>query len=44
MVRFLRAAMTGEKVTQDYDTFKVRGFKLRVLPSGAGPDPRRGAS
>jgi probable F420-dependent oxidoreductase len=35
MVRFLRAAMTGEKVTQEYDTFKVRGFKLRVLP----PEP-----
>ena len=35
MVRFLRAAMTGEKVTQEFDSFAVRGFKLRVLP----PEP-----
>jgi probable F420-dependent oxidoreductase len=35
MVRFLRAAMSGDKVTQEYDTFKVRGFKLRVMP----PEP-----
>ena len=35
MVRFLRAAMSGEKVTQEYETFKVRGFKLGVLP----PEP-----
>ena len=27
-VRFLRAALTGEKVTEDYETFKVNGFKL----------------
>jgi probable F420-dependent oxidoreductase len=35
MVRFLRAAMAGEKVSQEFDTFKVRGFKLRALP----PEP-----
>jgi probable F420-dependent oxidoreductase len=28
MVRFLRAALAGEKVTADYDTFSVKGFKL----------------
>jgi probable F420-dependent oxidoreductase len=28
MVRFLRAALAGEKVTQDYETFSVRGFRL----------------
>ncbi|MYK74174.1 MAG: LLM class F420-dependent oxidoreductase, partial [Acidimicrobiaceae bacterium] len=29
-IRFLRAAMSGEKVTEDYDTFSVRGFRLGV--------------
>jgi probable F420-dependent oxidoreductase len=32
MVRFLRTALTGEKVTETYDTFSVRGFKLGVVP------------
>ena len=32
MVRFLRAALTGEKVKADYDTFSVNGFKLSVVP------------
>ena len=27
-VRFLRAALTGEKVTADYETFSVKGFRL----------------
>ena len=27
-IRFLRAALAGEKVTADYDTFSVRGFRL----------------
>jgi probable F420-dependent oxidoreductase len=35
MVRFLRAAMSGEKVSQEFATFKVRGFRLRTLP----PEP-----
>jgi len=35
MVRFLRAALTGEKVTADYDTFSIKGFKLGVVP----PEP-----
>src|SRR5581483_2229603 len=35
MVRFLRAAMTGEKVSEEYATFRVRSFRLRTLP----PEP-----
>ncbi len=27
-VRFLRAALTGEKITEDYDTFSIKGFRL----------------
>jgi probable F420-dependent oxidoreductase len=29
-VRFLRAAFAGEKITHDYDTFSVKGFRLGV--------------
>ncbi|MBJ7504841.1 MAG: LLM class F420-dependent oxidoreductase [Ilumatobacteraceae bacterium] len=32
IVRFLRDALTGEKVTKQYDTFKVDGFRLGVRP------------
>jgi probable F420-dependent oxidoreductase len=32
MVRFLKEAFDGEKVTQRYDTFEVSGFKLGVRP------------
>lgn len=35
MVRFLRAAMAGEKIKTDYETFSVKGFRLRVGP----PEP-----
>jgi probable F420-dependent oxidoreductase len=35
VVRFLRAALSGEKVTADYDTFSIKGFKLGVVP----PEP-----
>ena len=31
-VRFVKAALTGEKVTEDYDTFAVKGFRLGVIP------------
>lgn len=31
-VRFLRTALTGEKVRERYDTFSVDGFKLGVVP------------
>jgi len=29
-IRFLRAALSGEKVTADYETFSVKGFRLDV--------------
>jgi probable F420-dependent oxidoreductase len=32
MVRFLRDAFTGEKVTKRYDTFEIQGFKLGIRP------------
>ncbi len=32
-LRFLRAALAGEKVTADYETFSVRGFRLGVRPA-----------
>ncbi|MCU0275140.1 MAG: LLM class F420-dependent oxidoreductase [Acidimicrobiales bacterium] len=35
-LRFLRAAFTGEKVTEQYETFAVRGFRLGV-PMDAPP-------
>jgi len=34
-VRFLRAALTGEKVVERYDTFAVDGFRLGMVP----PEP-----
>ncbi len=34
-VRFLRQALSGEKVTETYDTFAVQGFRLKVRP----PEP-----
>jgi probable F420-dependent oxidoreductase len=35
VVRFLRQALAGEKVTAEYETFSVRGFRLGVRP----PEP-----
>ena len=35
LVRFLRQALTGDKVTGEFETFSVRGFKLGVVP----PEP-----
>jgi probable F420-dependent oxidoreductase len=34
-VRFLRAALAGEKVTEKYETFEVNGFRLGITP----PEP-----
>ena len=31
-VRFLRAALTGERVSRRYDTFAVDGFRLTLVP------------
>jgi probable F420-dependent oxidoreductase len=36
-LRFLRTALTGEKVKQEYDTFTVKGFKLDKAPEVAPP-------
>ena len=32
VVRFLRAALRGEKMSEEYDTFKTRGFKVGRVP------------
>jgi probable F420-dependent oxidoreductase len=37
VVRFLRDALAGEKVTRQYDTFNVQGFRLGVRPEQAPP-------
>jgi probable F420-dependent oxidoreductase len=34
-LRFLDAAMSGEKVTADYDTFSIKGFRMGFTP----PEP-----
>jgi probable F420-dependent oxidoreductase len=40
MVRFLKAALTGEKVDESYETFRVKGFRLgRKLPQGTPAPP-----
>ncbi|WP_199441935.1 LLM class F420-dependent oxidoreductase [Umezawaea beigongshangensis] len=36
-LRFLRAALAGEKVTESYDTFAVKGFKLERPPAQRVP-------
>jgi probable F420-dependent oxidoreductase len=36
-VRFLRAALGGEKVTETYETFAVKGFRLGLVPPSPPP-------
>jgi probable F420-dependent oxidoreductase len=36
-VRFLRVAMTGEKITQDYKSFSIKGFRLAAVPEEPVP-------
>lgn len=36
-VRFLRAALRGEKIDHEYDTFTVRGFRLARVPQNPPP-------
>jgi probable F420-dependent oxidoreductase len=36
-LRFLRLAFTGEKVTEDFETFSVRGFRLARIPEQLPP-------
>ncbi len=37
VVRFLRDALSGEKVATTYDTFEVQGFRLGIRPEQAPP-------
>ena len=37
MVRFLRDAFSGEKVTKRYDTFEIQGFRLGLRPEHTPP-------
>jgi probable F420-dependent oxidoreductase len=36
-VRFLRAALKGEKITHEYETFSVKGFTLGAVPEAPVP-------
>ena len=36
-VRFLRAAFAGEKITEQYETFTVQGFRLGIVPEQPPP-------
>lgn len=36
-LRFLKEALTGEKVIAEYETFKIEGFRLNPLPSQPVP-------
>ncbi len=36
-VRFMKAAFEGEKVTETYDTFDIKGFRLGIRPAEAPP-------
>jgi probable F420-dependent oxidoreductase len=36
-IRFLRAALAGEKVTEDYETFRVKGFRLGIRVDDVPP-------
>src|SRR5581483_7959775 len=37
VVRFLKAALAGERVDEAYDTFTVRGFRLALVPEVVPP-------
>ena len=37
VLRFLRRALAGEKVTERYETFEVQGFRLGVVPEEPPP-------
>jgi probable F420-dependent oxidoreductase len=37
VLRFLRRALTGEKVTERYETFEVQGLRLGVVPAVPPP-------
>ena len=37
VVRFLRDALSGEKVAKQYDTFEIQGFRLGIRPEQSPP-------
>jgi probable F420-dependent oxidoreductase len=37
VVRFVKAALAGERVDQDFETFSIRGFRLASPPDAAPP-------
>jgi probable F420-dependent oxidoreductase len=37
MLRFLKAAFTGDKISEDYETFSVKGFRLARIPEQLPP-------
>jgi probable F420-dependent oxidoreductase len=37
VVRFLRDALSGEKVARSYDTFEIQGFRLGIRPEHTPP-------
>jgi probable F420-dependent oxidoreductase len=36
-IRFLRHALSGDKVAEEYETFSVKGFRLKVVPEDPVP-------
>ncbi len=36
-IRFLREAFAGEKVSEDYETFSVKGYRLGIVPEQPPP-------
>ena len=40
-LRFLRLAFSGEKVTEDFETFQVKGFRLARIPEQLPPSTWR---
>ena len=37
VVRFLRRALAGERIDEDFDTFSIRGFQLARVPASPPP-------
>ena len=37
VIRFMKAAMGGDKVTETYDTFDIKGFRLDLVPEQQPP-------
>lgn len=37
LVAFLRAAVSGEKVTESYDSFDIKGYRMAARPAGDVP-------